>query len=84
MKTPNIARDPYAKSRGRLTLQQERAIVALGDHDNPLREINVKAVVGHRSILAELEDKGYAFTPRWAGSWTRGCSPPRAASSTDA
>ena len=58
-----IARDPYAKSRGRLTPGQERAIVALGNHDRPLREDDIKAVVGQRGWLVQLEDKGYVFTP---------------------
>ena len=58
-----IERDPYAKRRGKLFPSHELAIIALGNYDKPLHEDDVKAVVGGRAILVQLEDRGYAFTP---------------------
>ena len=69
MATP---RDPYARNRGRLTYGQERTIIALGDHDQPLRSQSLKGILSLPKLLAELESKGYAFTPtvgKLAGAW---------------
>ena len=67
-----IPRDPYARNRGRLTYGQEKCIIALGNHDKPLREQDIKSVVGRRELLTQLEEKGYAFAPtvgKMAGTW---------------
>lgn len=67
-----IPRDPYAKTRGRLTYGHELAIIALGNYDKPLRDQDVMGVVRQRELLTQLEDMGYAFTPtagKLAGAW---------------
>lgn len=67
-----IPRDPYAKTRGRLTYGQELAIITLGNYGKPLNVQDFQHARTLPGMLAQLEDMGYAFAPaagKLAGKW---------------